>query len=396
MPPTPAAPPRKSGGCLAGCLMLLLVPVVLLIAVGVWFFSDAFKSYKLPDRSQPSIPQRMAGTLVEFPVDTSTTDKFGPTNVMSQTFTPAAGSQGGSPPTVQAPANMFPPGLQTATLPQVAGAMTSATYQGASGTAPVHVHVLQAGSNTVYVGQFAKGISDGSGGSMNGVRMQGTQGQIYDGYVVRSPAILVYVLANAAAGNIIVLYAPEPESFVAVERLAGGVGNGQGLLDYPQVAGTFLALPAAPPPGYSLAQVRGFTEGEIQSVIGQTKSQVQTQGGGDAELENMLNEVVQTVGVLIPKQGTIASYEDGRGGEKVVMIGDYGSGGGCGAAWRTLSWTLGWGMKKDSSRGFDVLVMTEGTVCWGIFRKGPYIGLVTVPSSGGEAELLDLAASLQF
>src|SRR6202171_1799911 len=123
-PPVPAAgAAAPKHGVRAGCMILLLF-LVLVVGGALWFFLGPSKSYSPPARREPSVPQHMAGTLTEFPVDPAPNRPMQPTGVVSQSFEPA-GQPGAAAKGIQAPSETFPPGLNTGTIPQVASAMTS-------------------------------------------------------------------------------------------------------------------------------------------------------------------------------------------------------------------------------------------------------------------------------
>jgi hypothetical protein len=390
---TPVAAPRrrrKIGRKILLGLFLLLIGGI------AWFFLGPSKSYKPPVRSEPAVPPQMAGTLTEFPLDSATTNKMQPTDVISQVFEPPA--QSGSPPvlgtpstpSLQAPPETFPPGLDTKMIPPVTSAMTSSTYRSDPQSAPVYVCVLQVGPNTAMAGDFARGVAQSSGGALQGARVQSPQGQTYEGYTVRSGTIMVYILTNPNAGNIIMLYTPQPAGFPALQRLAGSVGNGRGLRDNPQIADTYGALPAQPPPGYRMTGMRNFSGSQLLGALGKTEGKL----GKDNAAE--LSRLIESIRVILPEHGTMATYKDARGQEKGIIVGNYGSGRKSSVAWRALAWTLGWGMKKDKVSGFDALVTKDQESRIMLFQKGPYIGMAKVPGASSEQELRDLAASLQF
>ena len=367
-----------------GCLAFLAF-----IAVGLaWFLFGPSQSYQSAARSEPAVPPHMAGTLTEFPVDPNAQDPMQPTGVISQNFTPTGSS--GSTPTLQTPADTLPPGLSSSTIPQVASGMTSTTYKGSgSGSPAVNVHVL-GGANVAQGSSIAQGIAQSAGGSLQGVRVQSPQGQTYDGYSVQTTTIMVYVLINRSARTIIILYTPQVLGFPAIKRLASSVGNGRGLREYPKLVDTYGALPALPPPGYVITSLRTFSGGELQTTLAQGEAQL------GKEAAAALGQILQVVRLLIPERGTIALYGNARREEKGVMLGNYGSGRKSAVAWRALAWTVGWGMRKRSAPGLDGLVMEDSGARIMIFRKGPFLGMVKVPQSAGEQELIDLARSVQL
>lgn len=385
--PTPGpAPVKRSGSALKIVGLILLLFIVLVVGAVAWFFFGPTKKYVTPARTEPSVPARMAGTLTEFPVDPATTGALKPVSVASQSFEPGNSSQ-----SVQAPADTFPPGLDKSSIPQTASVITSSTYRGDDPqSAPVHVHVLQTGQNTQKAGEYAQGVATSNGGQVQGVRVQSPQGKTYDGFLVRTATILVYILQNWNAGNTIILYSPQPAGFDAAARLASGVGNGGGLRDYPQIIDTYAALPATAPPGYRLSEMRGFTGGELNSALAKAEAEI------SRENIEALNQVLNTIRFLIPERGTMALYKNDVRQEKGVLIGSYGSPRKALRAWRSLKWTVGARMKKEKRLAFDTLIFDDSGSRYLLFQKGPYIGMVTVPALATEQELLDLSSSLQL
>ena len=329
----------------------------------------------------------MAGTLTEFPVDPATVNRMEPTSVITQSFDP--GPNGTKPTTINAQPNTFPPGINTSTIPQAATTMTSTTYRSDPNSAPVNVHVLQ-GMNPGVAGQFAQGVAQSSGGQMQGTRLQSPQGQTYEGYSVRSATILVYILVNAMAGNTIIIYTPQPSGFEATQRLAGSVGNGRGITDYPGIVDTFGTLPAYAPQGYGMTNMANFTGTELTSSLNQAQT------GLDPQVAQALGQILQAVRMLIPERGTMAQYRNAQGREKGVLIGNYGSLRKASVAYRLLSWSVGIAMKSNKAAGFEALMFSDKDSKVMVFQKGPYIGLTMTHSSASEAELVDLARSLQF
>lgn len=382
--PPPVAAAQGGGLLKKGCLVFL---VLIAAAVGWLFYGGNVGTYTAPPRGEPSIPRRMAGTLTEFPVDPATTGRLEPTGVITQSFEP--GANVGRTPSVAAQPETFPPGISPSSIPQSATTITTATYQGTSGTAPVNIHVLQP-ANAGVAGQFAQGVAQSSGGKLQGTRLQSPQGQTYEGWSVRTATILVYILTNMSAGNVIIIYTPQPSGFDATQRLASSVGNGRGLRDYPQTMDTFGTLPVAPPPGYGMSNMANFTGTGLTSSLNQSLS------GADPQVMKALEQVLQAVRLLIPERGTMAQYRNPQGQEKGVLVGNYGSARKAFMAYRMFSWTFGLTMKNTKAAGFDALQFGDTTGKIMVFQKGPYIGLSMVPATVPEVELSDLARSLQF
>ena len=100
--------------------------------------------------------------------------------------------------------------------------------------------------------------------------------------------------------------------------------------------------------------------------------------------------------VLIPEFAAVATYRNAAGEEKNVMIGDFGSSRKAGTAWSILSWSMGWHLKKADIPGYQTMGLFEQGERFIIVRKGPYLGIVNVPSGSSQQELEDLVRSLQL
>src|SRR5207245_782722 len=212
-------------------------------------------TYTAPARNPAQIPERLAGTMTEFPVDTDTKSdgSMEPGSVITEDL----GSGGSTSSSQQVPQKWLPPGVTRARLPQVAVTMTSAAYRprrrpGAtteSAVDQIYVHVLRALQNQVQqlIDEIARSVTQATGGSRSGVRVQSPGGIVYTGSRIQSPQISVYVLQRQGSDIVIMIYGASPAVQAATARLAGNVGNGQGLNDSPTIQTTVWTLPRQPP-----------------------------------------------------------------------------------------------------------------------------------------------------
>jgi hypothetical protein len=405
VPAAPAAPPPMAaraagGGKLGAGAVVAIVAVVVIVAVigGVGWFAYRAMSYSPPDRRQPQLPERAAGTLTEFPVDTDPNSPVRPDSVVTQNF-----SDGGartSAQKVQTPEKWLPPGVPPQSLPQRADAMTSATYRtgpaNKASTTPaaktddsVFVHVLNTRPNQPSAGgDIADSVQRATRGERTGVRVNSPDGDLYTGSRIRTPQISVYVLDKENSAIVIIIYAPTPQVAATADRLAQNVGNGEGLNDYPDAQSALWTLPATPPDDLELQEVNTVTAAEME---GSLRQDAGTAGGG-AELEQLLAQVRQ----FIPERLTRARYEDRARRDWNVAVGDYGSSARAWTTWQMLRWTAGVSvMQSVTVPGGDGLYADKDGQAVLIFHKGPYLILVVGPGATPAERLTALAASFQ-
>ena len=174
-----------------------LVPValglVLLLATaggGWWLFSRSGGGGGSADRTAPALPQRAAGALREFPVDNDPVSPAQPTSVIRQSFTADASNAGAASSGQPVPDAWLPPGLPNEGLPEVAEAVTSASYRTAPDEPPVLVHVLETAPGADAVArQVAERVDEASAGTAQttGVEVTSPDGDVYEGYRVQTP-----------------------------------------------------------------------------------------------------------------------------------------------------------------------------------------------------------------
>lgn len=400
-PPVPVAAPRRRGFpfgkvLLLGCLGIIVIGVLAIGGVGLYAWRRA--SYTPPPRTQPQLPQRAAGTMTEFPVDSDPNSPAQPTSVVSQNLTPSQpGSSSQSGNSSQVP---LPPGVDRGTLPQRASSITSVTYNahpgtGATGHGPtaagttggeIYVHVLdgqpQAGDT------IAVGIAQATKGDRTGVRVQSPTGAVYSGSRIRNPQVCVYVLAKQSSNLVIIIYAPDPSTLDVADRLARSVGNGAGLNDYPVIKGSLWTLPASLPADLMLQEVNTLTRADIERSFAGAGN-----AGGDEETRKVLEQMRQ----LIPERLVGSRYTDAGRQEWGALEFEYSSGF---QAWRT--WLLARsllglaGSQTVTVRGVSALYMDQDNKRLLIFQKGPYFVVLSGPSASPVDRIIGLGDAFQL
>jgi hypothetical protein len=391
--PGPTLARRTSTGKLALIGAITSVVVVALVGGVVWVTLFRGLSYTPPDRKPPAIPERLAGTMTEFPVDTDTKSdgRMEPGSVITQDL----GAGGSTSSSQQVPQKWLPPGVTRARLPQVAGTMTSAAYRprrrpGAtteSAVDQVYVHVLRALQNQVQqlVDELARSVTQATGGSRTGVRVQSPGGVVYTGSRIQSPQISVYVLQRQGSDIVILIYGASPAVRDATARLAGNVGNGQGLNDAPTIQTTVWTLPRQPPTDFVLQSVNTLSGDELFS-----SADFQS-AGNDQQTRELINKVRQ----FIPERITTARYRDGSRRDWNVYVYDYESTRRAWNTWFFLRWTVGLSGQSVTVAGTDGLYIDTDQGRALVFQKGPYLIAIQGPSGSDVPSLVDLANRFQ-
>ena len=389
---------RMPAGRMALIAMGMSVVVIGIWGGVLWFTLFRGLSYTPPDRKAPEIPARLAGTMTEFPVDTaSESDMSGgghmePGSVITQDFA----SGGTTKSSQQVPQKWLPPGLKRERLPQTTGTMTSAAYRpkrkpGTTTEATleqIYVHVLRALNNQApQLGEeIAKGVTQATGGTRTGVRVQNPGGVVYTGSRIQSPQVSIYVLNKQNSDIVILIYGPSPSLQQATARLASNVGNGDGLNDSPTIQTTVWTLPRQPPTDFTLQEVNTLSANELFS-----SSDFQT-SSSDQQTRELINKIRQ----LIPERITTARYRDSARRDWNVYVYDYESPRAAWNTWIFLRFTVGLGgMQSVSVSGTSGLYgdVDQGRVL--VFQKGPYLIAVQGPTGGQLTSFTDLADRLQ-
>ncbi|HEX6729705.1 MAG TPA: hypothetical protein VF074_06830 [Pyrinomonadaceae bacterium] len=388
-PVHPAAPinvgRKRRSPLLLGCLVFLALSVVAVTAGGIYIWRKA--TYSAPERSAPAIPERAASTMTEFPVDNDTNEPATPTSVETEALggTTTAKSDTASQ-------TKLPPGVTRSGLAMGATSMTSATYRPKqkapttnSTSDSIYICVLTLMPHQQSFGDsLATSISREIGGQKTGVHVQSDTGFVYTGTKIRSNQENVYVLNKQGADILILIYSADPANQAIVDRLAQNVGNGQGLMDYPEVKNSLWTLPPSTPSGLTLVEISTMSRGQIEASL----------AGGTADDD--MQKILGQMRTFIPARLTGAKYTDANRKEWVTMSFEYES---TFQAWRTWLLARGalglGGAQSTTVRDVDGLFLTQDGTRILVFQKGPYLIVLTGPDSASSDRLVGLGNLFQ-
>lgn len=382
-PPPPAAPPRKRRSPLMiGCLVILGLIFVGAAAGGIYVWRRT--SYTPPVRQAPAIPERAAGTMTEFPVDNDPNAPATPTSVQTESLGGTTAKNASSSP------SKLPPGIDRSGLSKSATTMTSTTYvprpknsSGAASTSSakneIYICVLTAMPGQSDFGDtLAASVVRATSGTRTGVQVKSPKGPLYTGSKIRSSQANVYVLQKEGGDIIILIYSPDPSNAEVVDRLAKNVGNGDGLIDYPQIKESLWTLPVSTPADLTLQEIYTLSGAQLENSIG---------SGSDLPSE---------MRPFIPEQLTSARYTDSGRQEWLALNLQYGS---SFQAWRT--WLLArsalglGGAQSTTVRDVDALYLDQDGKRILIFQKGPYLIILSGPSGASADRLVALGNGFQ-
>jgi hypothetical protein len=391
MSPIPTPAPinvgrKRRNPLLLGCLIFLGLCVVAVTAGGIYVWRKA--TYSPPERTAPAVPERAAGTMTEFPVDNDPTEPATPTSVETEALGGTTTARSDS-----ASQTRLPPGVTRTGLAKGATSMTSSTYKprkkssttSTSTSDDVYICVLTLMPNQQTFGEgLATSIARETGGQKTGVRVQSDTGFVYVGTKIQSNRGNVYVLNKQGADILILIYSPDPANQTVVDRLAQNVGNGQGLMDYPEVKNSLFTLPPSTPSGLTLVEISTMTRGQIEASL--------AGGTGDDEVQKILAQMR----TFIPERLTGAKYADANRKEWVTMSFEYES---TFQAWRTWLLARGalglGGAQSTTVRDVNGLFLTQDGTRILVFQKGPYLIVLTGPDSASSDKLVGLGNLFQ-
>lgn len=379
--PAPAAEQAASSG--GGALVVAGLVLVAIVAAGWWMSARGASN----DRVAPVLPARAAGAIQEFPVDIGDAPAT-PTSVIRQNLAEGSDDSG-----QEVPDEWLPPGLPSEELPRVAEAVTSASYRTAPDAPGVPVHVLESRPGDDRAAQrVARQVADaaGSDAETTGVRVTSPDGDVYEGYRIRTGQQQTFALQNTRQPIVIIIYAPQPDVFPIAERLAQNVSNGQGLQDYPIYSQTLGVLPVQPPSGWVLDDMTTFRPEDL----GFTRDRLIAEMGADVPPE--VQELVSWLEQFIPGRVTTARYRDPARQRFDLVAGDYGSSLRATVTWLALR-ALG------ASGAFNTIDTAAGSALWTDTDEGPLLflraGHVLVAAGGPRgstaAQLVQLANTMQ-
>jgi hypothetical protein len=384
-----ASPPRKRRSPLMmGCLIIIGLIFVGAAAGGIYVWRRA--SYTPPERKAPDIPERAGGTLTEFPVDNDPNAPARPASVQTESLGGAQAKNASTSPT------KLPPGIDRSGLSKGATTMTSATYKpkpknpsstpSAGTNNEIYICVLTAIPNQPnFVDGLAGSVVKATSGTRTGVKVQSPKGAVYTGSKIRSPQTNVYVLSKQGGDIVILIYSPDPSTSDVVDRLAQNVGNGQGLIDYPEVKESLWTLPAATPSDLTLQEIYTITGEQIESSIASSA------GAGD-ETQKILSQMRP----FIPARLTNARYVDKGRKDWVALNFEYES---TFQAWRT--WLLArsalglGGAQTTTVRDVSAVYLEQEGQRILVFQKGPYLIFLSGPAGAPVDRLVALGNQFQ-
>lgn len=381
--PSYTAPVKKRRSKLMmGCLIIIGFVVVALGAGGIYVWRRT--AYTPPVRKAPAIPERAAGTMTEFPVDNDPNAPAKPSSVQTETLGGATAKAGGASTT------KLPPGIDKTKLSKGATTMTSATYKpqpktssstptADSSKSEIYIYVLTAMPNQTDFGPgLATSVVQATGGTMTGVKVQSPKGGTYTGSKIRSPQGNVYVLNKQGSDIVILIYGADPTTQDVVDRLAQNVGNGEGLIDYPEVKDSLWTLPATTPSDLTLVEISTLSGAQIENSMG---------SGGDLPSE---------MRPFIPERLTSAKYTDASRQEWVAVNLEYGSGFQAWRTWLLARGALGLGGAQTTTvRDVDALYLDQDGKRIMIFQKGPYLIFLSGPTGSSVDRLVALGNQIQ-
>ena len=390
MSPMQSAPPlnvgrKRRSPFLIGCLIFLGICVMAIGAGGFYVWRRA--TYSPPERTAPAIPERAAGTMTEFPIDNDSDAPATPTSVETEALggTTTAKSDTASQ-------TKLPPGVTRTGLAKGATSMTSSTYQPkkkSSGATPsttenVYICVLTLMPNQQTFGDgLATTIVRETRGEKTGVKVQSNTGFTYVGTRIRSPGGNVYVLNKEGTDILILIYSADPNTAV-IDRLAQNVGNGQGLIDYPEVKESLWTLPPTIPSGLTLVEINTLSGAQIENSL------AGGQNNDDAQ------KILAQMRPFIPNRLTGAKYLDTNRKEWVTLTFEYDSTFQAWRNWLLARGALGLGGATTTTvREVDGVYLNQDGTRLLVFQKGPYIIVLTGPDSAGSDRLVGLGNLFQ-
>lgn len=377
-PPAYAAPRKKRSKLMLGCLIFIGLIVVGAGAAGIYVWRRT--AYTPPVRQAPDTPQRASGTMMEFPVDNDPSSPAKPTSVKTETLGGASGTSGGSS------TAKLPPGIDKTKLAKGATTMTSSTYSTkpkAAGTSTststkenVYICVLTAmPGQTDFGDSLSTSVVQAMGGTKTGVKIQSPKGGSYIGSKIASAAANVYVLTKQGADVVILIFGEDPSSKSIVDRLAQNVGNGEGLIDYPEIKNSLWTLPATTPTDLTLVEINSLSGDQIIGSNGDFPSEMRA---------------------FVPDIMTGSRYLDSSKQEWVALNLEYGS---SFQAWRT--WLLARGAlglsgaETTTVREVDALYMNQDGKRIMLFQKGPYLIFISGPTGASIDRFVALGNQFQ-
>jgi hypothetical protein len=390
------APRRKGGKALKIVLVLLLLPILLCGGGGLFAYFK-LSSYSAPDRKKPDMPERLAGTVSEFPVDSDKKSGAAPTSVVTDNLDPNKKTDSGQ----KVPPKWYPPGVDRGQLGRNASKSTSAVYKprgtatsdsshtGTTTTDQTYVHVLDKLPTAVNaVETLAVSILNAIGGNRSGFSVNSPTGVTYSGSKIRGPQSEVYVLGKVGGDTIIMIYAPDSASMPMADKLATLVGNGNGLLDYPEIQNTLFTLPQRPP-NLTLEEMNTTTPAQMG--LGD-----EAFSAGESSGDPQIREVMDKIRALLPERITTARYSDTQRREWDAIVLDYETGWRAWRLWALAKWTVGsMGFQPTTAHGEDAYYGDQDGKRYLFYQRGPYFIIIQGPTGADLSQFQSFADGFQ-
>lgn len=390
-----STPRQTSGGKLFLVASGAAIPLLLLFGIVGWFSIGSALAYSPPERKAPDIPERTAGTLTEFPVDTDASSPTEPGSMLVDDIQNTSAVKTES--ATQIPQKRLPPGVTRDSLKKRAATVTSVVYRRkpapqttVTATTPpdyeIYVCVLRiAPGQTKIADAIAAEIAKATTGTRTGTRVQSPRGGIYVGSRISTPQTNVYILEKQGSDIAILIYSPSTAGNDVAARLAGNVGNGEGINDYPTIRTSLWTLPQRPA---NLTLVDFYTQTRAELGLSETDL-------NKARTDEETSKLIDYFSQFIPERATTARYRDAQGKLWEVGIYDYETSRRAWNIWLFLKWTVGFSsqpatVKNDSALYSDT---DEGRIL--MFQRGMYLVVVKAPSATPVESVVALGNSVQ-
>lgn len=370
---------QTSSGKLALLATGAALPVFLLFGIVGWFSISSALAYSPPERKAPAMPERTSGTLTEFPVDTAGDTQTEPGSIVVDDLQNTAGK---TQIATNIPQKRLPPGLTRDSLKKRASTATSAVYRPktklsqttvSTTTAPeIYICVLRVTPGQTKVGEAmaTEIVKASSGRTRTGTRVNSPRGGVYVGSRISDSQTNVYVLEKQSSDVVILIYSPTPAGNEIAARLAGNVGNGEGVNDYPTVKDTLWTLPQRPA---NLTLVDFYTQTRDEMGLSQDDL-------NKARTDEESSRIIDYFSQFIPERATTARYRDSQGKLWEVGVYDYETSRRAWNIWMFLKWTVGFGLQPATVKNDSALYSDtdEGRVL--MFQRGMYLVVVKAPN----------------
>jgi hypothetical protein len=246
-------------------------------------------------------------------------------------------------------------------------------------------------SDAVDVGRaIGQDVAAAGGGRVTGIRVQSPEGETYSGTRIDHDRQTTYVLVKDNATAVVIVHAADPSAAAVAERLAGNVGNGDGLTADPVIQESIGRLPSEVPQDLVLQEAQTITAAQL----GEASAQI---GGMVAQLGPEAQQWVAQARSILPQQMLSARYQDANRQDWSVISGQYGSAIRALATWTLLRWTLGLtgGESVSLRSGSGRMTEVDGQRLL-LFRAGTSLVMLVAPAGSDTEKIRQLADGIQL